>query len=386
MSTLPPTSPQEPTYRPAQPASAAPYGAQYSPHAQQTQHAQQTPQPAAAKSGGWGKRILLWIFLGLFVGSVVLNLLLLILLAGTLGIDEGMDQVVIEEGSASQTVAVFNIDGAIGDQTVDDFRRFHKIVAKDNSIKAVVLRVDSPGGTVSASDQIYHMMLDIRDNQKKPVLVSMGGVAASGGYYVAAPANKIYAEPTTITGSIGVISVWPVLKGLLDRNGIEVVTIRSRQAMGNKANENFWETPEGRTRKEVQDMLSTMHARFEQVVRQGRPQIFTQKVQVKARVVGDNGQVQEQTFEEIEPLNGKVYLAEEAKNKWKLVDEIGYLADTTREAARMARLDKPRVVQYKRHVGLFGLADAQGSPPPSISAETLDKLTAPRILMMWKVD
>src|SRR5205814_4153751 len=96
-------------------------------------------------------------------------------------------------------------------KALDDARR-------DNSIKAIVLRVDSPGGTAYASDAIWHAVEEAK--QKKPVVVSMGDVAASGGYYISCNANKIIAEPSTYTGSIGIFAGKPVMKGFYDWLGV----------------------------------------------------------------------------------------------------------------------------------------------------------------------
>ncbi|MDY6913073.1 MAG: S49 family peptidase, partial [Planctomycetota bacterium] len=215
----------------------------------------------------------------------------------------------------------------------------------------------------------------------KPVVVSMGGVAASGGYYIAAPAEKIYAEPTTSTGSIGVVAVWPVLKGLMDAHGVEMVTIRSPQARRWKAAENFWESPEQRTRRNVAEMLDRLHEQFADVVREGRGDKLTTR-EIKYTTKGGDGE--DVAFTEIEPLNGRVYLADEAR-QLGLIDEVGYLDDAAAAAAELASLTKPKTVRYVRaktlreHMGFSSL-------PAGLDVKLFDRMMTPRIMMVWKAE
>ena len=320
-----------------------------------------------------------WLGILLFCGSVLLNVILLTFWLLPMAQGGGLQSVALSEGASNQIVAVYTIEGTIGDETAAEFRNFHREVQSNRSIKAVVLRVNSPGGTVAASDEIYQMVKDIHESSGKPVVVSMGGVAASGGYYISAPAQRIVAEPTTITGSIGVIAVWPVLKDFFDSHGVKVMTIRSRQAVGNKATENYWEIPDQRTRKNVEDMLTTMHDRFAKVVQAGRPGLVTSKVTVPVKDGGEMTDVQE-----IKPLNGTVYLAEEAK-ELGLVDQIGYLSDAVQEAAKMARLSRPKEVHYVKAPSFRELMGVTQSTP-LVDPKTLDKLMTPQIMMLWKVD
>ncbi|MFH1036163.1 MAG: signal peptide peptidase SppA [Pseudomonadota bacterium] len=125
-------------------------------------------------------------------------------------------------------LGVLEIKGVISEsrpacEALDEFRR-------DDSVRAVVLRVDSPGGGVGASQEIYQEVK--RTAKVKPVVCSMGGVAASGGYYIAAPCTKIVANPGTITGSIGVISTFPNLEGLFEKLGLKLQTIKTGSLKG----------------------------------------------------------------------------------------------------------------------------------------------------------
>src|SRR5205814_8683159 len=116
-------------------------------------------------------------------------------------------------------------DGAYSDQITKTLRR----IQRDRNIRAVVLRIDSPGGGVTASDEIHNEVLRTRTQYNKPVVVSVGSLAASGGYYIAAAADRIIANPTSVTGSIGVITVLPNLKGLMEKVGVDATVLTTGQ-------------------------------------------------------------------------------------------------------------------------------------------------------------
>ena len=267
-----------------------------------------------------------------------------------------------------QTVAVYRIQGIIDGTASETFAAFADEVVRDGDIKAVLLRVESPGGTVSDSDRIHAQVKRIRDAGKK-VVVSMGGVAASGGYYVSAPADEIFAEPTTITGSIGVLMNWIVLEKALEHIGVEPVTIKSRRTADWKDEVSPFRGPTEPQREHLLSVLDEIQARFEQIVRDGRGD------RLRTRVVSET---------DTEPFNGKVYLAEEAK-RLGLIDSIGYQSEAVDRAARLAGLREPRVVRYKRRKSVFErLIGAESPPALGISAETLESLQTPRVLLMWK--
>ena len=338
--------------------------------------------PVRARTGTPLWKIILGVVIGLggVVGLWMLSVGVLIgVVAAMAGERETMGHHVLRDGDRDQIVAVFAVTDMIDEDSAAEFAIFRKHVEDVDRIKAVVVRVDTGGGGVSASDRIYRMVKSIRTKLGKPVLVSMGSVAASGGYYISAGANVIYAEPNTVTGSIGVISVWPVFKGLMEKYGVEIVTIRSDSSRRWKAAANFWEAPDERIRNDVREKLDAIHANFEGVVRSERSgKLVTRERKVQA--VDASGK--RIVVTETEPLNGQVYLADEAK-RFGLIDRIGYLTDATDEAASMAGLDKPQVVVYYRRPTLRETIGFQGNAA-QIDAKLLDKLTTPRILMLWK--
>lgn len=161
--------------------------------------------PAPKKKSGWR------IFWGLWLGlSVLANIVFFLMIIGLFGmLVTGSTDMITEKtvmgGERTQKIAVINIVGIIDSMTAADVTEQIKHAAKDKYVKAIILSVDSPGGTISGSDQIYNEILKYRNMNGKPVVAFMHNLAASGGYYVSVAAEEIVAEPTVITGSIGVI-------------------------------------------------------------------------------------------------------------------------------------------------------------------------------------
>jgi len=348
----------------------------------------QQPRPAyrpPRKSGGVWKVLLLVLLLLALVGSVVLNLVLLAGLAAGFDMPTGsMQTTALESGSADEQIAVYGVGSVLDSRAVAQFRSFYKAVAGNPNVQAVVLRVSSPGGGVTASDQICEMVKSLKARGKK-VVVSMGSVAASGGYYISAPADEIYAEPTTVTGSIGVIAWWVALGGTLDKIGAEPVVVKSSHAEPWKDAWGGFETPHDYQRKHIQDVLDQMQKRFEQVVSAGRGNRLSPRsneVTIPARDEGEPGR----TVTETEPFNGKIYLADDAVDLG-LVDKIGYQKDALDAAARLAGLTDRKVVRYSRRASLMEqLLQSRSEPSLTLDADLLDKVQTPRFMMIWKAE
>ena len=334
---------------------------------------------------GWLRRILRSAFLMLFVLSVILNGYLLLLvkvqMAGKLA------STVVQEGADDQVVALYTISGMINDEAADNFAAFETSVCRDANVKIVVLRVDSPGGGVGASDRISAMVEALKARRKIKVIVSMGAYATSGGYYISAPADEIFAEPTTITGAIGVIANWIVIKGTLDKIGAEPVVFRSSGARGWKDEISPFRKPDSRQRKHLQELLDGLHARFRNVVTQGRGKRLKPRKSEYMLEVTDakTGRQQMVPHSETEPFNGKVYLSGEAM-ELGMIDSIGYQSAAIVRAAKLASLDEPKVVHYQiRKWGLLGLLRGQSHPAVEFSPrKVLDELRSPRIELIWR--
>ena len=194
----------------------------------------------------------------------------------------------------------------------------------DERIRALLLRINSPGGTVTASDILYDEIRRFKEERNIPVVAQLMGVAASGGYYVALAADEIVAHPTTVTGSIGVIWTNVNFAGLMEKVGIEDQTITTGpfKDAGSMLRRM---TPDEHT--QLLSVLNDMFARFKQVVRNGRPEL-------------DPGQIDALA-------DGRIYSATQAL-KNGLIDRVGNLQEAVARAEARAGIDESRVVTYHR--------------------------------------
>lgn len=219
-------------------------------------------------------------------------------------------------------VALVEASGAIGEpQGVDAGKlvRQLKKCEKDDDVKAVVLRVDSPGGAVAPSQEIHDAVVHLK--AKKKVVVSMGSLAASGGYYISAPADRIYAEPGTLTGSIGVIFMHFNVRGLLDWAKVDETTLKSGRY---KDTMSPFRPIEDRDREEIQGISDDIYGQFVQAVAQGRG-----LPEAKVRELAE----------------GRIYTGRRAR-ELKLVDELGGVDDAIAAAWRLAGQSGEPRVQY----------------------------------------
>jgi protease-4 len=272
----------------------------------------------------------LWIVLGVVIILVIgacAGMAVLVSLATT---GEGMrlgDAVAIVrvEGvilTGSPPVGPFDGGGgAYSDQIVEHLEQ----AQKDSSVKAIVLRINSPGGSVVASDEIYQQMLKM----EKPIVVSMGELAASGGYYISAPADLVMANPATLTGSIGVITQIPNLEELMEKIGVEVVVVKS--GIHKDEGSPFREMTE--EEKAIwQAIIGETYDQFVAIVVEGRG-----LPEEKVREIAD----------------GRVYTGKQAMGLG-LVDELGNLPEAIDRAAELGGIEgKPRLVEYHRPPTLF---------------------------------
>lgn len=263
---------------------------------------------------------------------------------------------------ADDKIAIIAVDGVImeGDGYV---KRQIDRIRQDDDVKAVVLRIDSPGGTVTGSDYLFHHLRRLRDERKLPVVVSMGGMATSGGYYVAMAVGSqeraIFAEPTTTTGSIGVIVPHYDVSGLLAEHKVKddsVATHPRKQMLS------MTRSMSDEDRKLVEAYIADSFERFKAIVREGRPAY----------------QKDPKKLDEL--ATGQIFTATQAKANG-LVDEIGFVEEAIQRAAELAKLpanlEDVRVVEYERP---FDLGDElglmQGRSPDPLS--NLLDLSAPR--------
>ncbi len=226
-----------------------------------------------------------------------------------------------------EKVALVRIEGPIVDskEILEELKRYER----DSSVKAIVLRVDSPGGAVAPSQEIYEQIKKLK--QKKPVVVSMGSVAASGGYYVSAAATKIFASPGTVTGSIGVIMEIPNLKGLLEKLGIKTEVIKSGK---HKDLASVFRGIGEEERKILQEVLRDVHEQFIRAVAEGRGLPYERVKEI---------------------ADGRIFTGRQAK-ELGLIDQLGNLQDAITEAARLGGIKgEPKVIQKKERVSILDL-------------------------------
>ena len=287
--------------------------------------------------------------------------------------DDNINQLTLEDmanvpGSKEdgERIAVYYAFGDIVDsETANALSSSHSIVAtevckdleelmNDDKVKAVVLRVNSPGGSAYASEQIWRAVQNLK--AKKPVVVSMGGYAASGGYYISCGANYIYSEPTTITGSIGIFGMFPDFSGLLtDKLGVKFDQVKTNK------HADFGTMSRPFNADEM--------ALLEQYIGRGY-ELFRSRV-------ADGRKMSTDQVEEI--AQGRVWLGNDAL-KVKLVDGIGSLDDAVKKAAKLAKVDKFYVANYPDQPSWFesltGSLDS-GSYLDKEMRETLGEYYAP---------
>jgi len=239
-----------------------------------------------------------------------------------------------------QDWALTTTDNAYSESIIQRLER----AQKDPSVKAVVLRVNSPGGGIVATDEIYTALKELG----KPIVVSMGETAASGGYYVSCAAEKIVANPVTLTGSIGVISTVPNFERLLDKIGIEMLVIKSG-AMKDELSP--YREPTEDEIAHWQGITNEAYERFLEVVAEGRDLDLEE-----ARELAD----------------GRVYTGQQALDLG-LIDDLGNLSDAIDVAAELAGIEsEPRIIEYQRAPNLMEILLSGLSPlPDRISIDDL---------------
>ena len=315
------------------------------------------------------KKTSIWRIFGriIFVLSVLGNIILVMLLIGFAAIFvTGQRQVLLEEvieaGPRENKIVVVNMGGILDAQESRKVCKQIKTAGKDKNVKAIILRVDSPGGTVSASDQIHNEIQKFRSSGK-PAVAFMQRIAASGGYYTSVACEKIIAEPTTITGSIGVIMQHFVFQELFENKlGIQPVTFKS----GAKKDWPNLFAPVTEEQKQYLEerLMEPAYNRFVELVVEGREML---------------------TLNDVERLaDGGIFSAEQALTE-KLIDRIGYLDDAIELTKELANIDAAHVVEYQEPFSLSNLLSSQSKTLFQIDRNTLHELTAPQLLYLWSI-
>jgi protease-4 len=273
------------------------------------------------------KTVVVLVVVGAVLVTVVLGLMLAFFVAGSVSEGSGLK-------SWGKGLGYTEIKGAIVDAT--ETVRQLKALEHNSQVKGILIRVDSPGGVTSPSHEIYEEIRRIRDDGT-PVIVSMGSLAASGGYYVSAPATRIVANPQTLTGSIGVIMEFPVLKGTMEKIGVKVEVVKSR------------------VHKDIgspfRDMTDQDRELLQGVVTDAYDQ-FVSIVSTERKIPEDSVRA----FADGRVMTGRQALA------LGLVDTLGTLEDAKRIAASLCGIEgEPRLIRPSRRLKSWALELLEGT-------------------------
>ncbi len=252
---------------------------------------------------------------------------------------EGRNKILLVEVSGILTSAK---PGGVLDRFFDRLSlpaRFKEELAKaedDEAVKAIVLRINTPGGTVTASDILYHEIQGLKKTREIPVIASIMDLGTSGGYYVAMAADQVVAHPSSVTGSLGVIMLTLNASGLMEKIGVRADAVKSgpHKDMGSP-----FRTMTERDRAIFQSVIDNFYDRFLRVIEQGRPNLKSETIRQLA--------------------DGRIYSAAQAQDHG-LVDVIGYVDDAIELAKKKAGIEEAQVVMYHRAGGYHPNIYAQG--------------------------
>lgn len=301
----------------------------------------------------------------MFLALGLLAVLALILLAGlgriasrvvSIGATDGQEEgpelreVVLENNRASDKLAVVDIQGLIGDvylgggdyDLAELVRHQLKQAERDRGIKGVVLRIDSPGGEVLAADEISRYITDFQKKTGKPVVASMGSLAASGGYYVAAPCRWIVAHELTLTGSIGVLMHGYNYRGLMNKVGVRPEVYKSGRFKDMMSPDRADEDIHPAERKMLQALVDEAFDRFKNVVADGRNNA--------SRLNSSEGRALATNW--VEHADGRVLSGKQAFDLG-FVDELGNFRVAVARARKLAGVDRANLVQFRPPADLF---------------------------------
>lgn len=316
------------------------------------------------------KRFSGWrVFWGLlFTLSVLANVGLFLLLVGMVAFvatghtGRFYEEAVVREGPSGTKIVLVNLEGVIDGQQADNVYRQLKAAGEDDSVRALIVRVNSPGGTISGSDRIYAEIRRYRDETGQPVVAFMEGVAASGGYYASVACDRIMAEPTALTGSIGVVMSYFVFQDLLENKlGVQPIFLT-------KGDKKDWPSSFRTPKQEELDyidrrLLDPAYERFVSIVQEGRTGTLA--------------------AEEVRRLaDGSIYGAAQALEE-KLIDQIGYLDDAIGVAKSLAGIAAAQVVEYRQPFSFRDILSVKSANAKLLSRTTLYELSTPQVLYMW---
>ena len=285
-----------------------------------------------------------------------------------------LQEITVEHNRAANKIAVIPIEGIITSAAADGggYSLPHliedqlKLAGKDDSVKAVILKVNSPGGEVLASDDIYAAIAQFQNEHKKPVVASMGSLAASGGYYVSAPCRWIVANELTITGSIGVIMHGYNYRGLMNKVGVRPLVYKSGRFKDMLSGEKDLDSLTPAEKEDLEEengmvnkMINETFDRFKSVVAEGRKTAHNRNENNKDGAMGRGLSSDWAKLADGRVLSGKEAFAN------GFVDELGNWRTAVRRAQKLAGIDKADLVTYQvpfslgNLLGLLGKSDVK---------------------------
>ncbi len=334
----------------------------------------------------WVISSIVLIILLTFSGLLNLVLGLMVAALGTSGIESNLSQKKVvqtlgeslnEKDEINSQILVINLKGVITGQDIwsqssiipEHIEKQLLQAKKDSKIKAVILKITSPGGEITASDKIYQAVLEFREKTKKPVLAYFDTLAASGGYYIAVATDEIIAHPTCITGSIGVIfSFFQFHELMKEKLGIQYTVIKSGP---NKDAGSFARALTEEEKKIFQSMIDEMYERFLEVVTKGRPEL--------AKLSRE---------ELVSIADGRIYTAKQALS-FNLVDSVDYWNKALERAKVLANISEDEIVQvvtYQQTPSLFQELFGSKTQKPSLVQECssiIEEYTRPNMYYLW---
>jgi protease-4 len=313
----------------------------------------------------------------LLIFSLTLNLIL-----GTLFITESIskpsffafNEVCFDNCESKNKIAVIDINGTVlfrendvnifapGRITAEDIAQQIKQAAEDMNVKAIILNINSPGGSITASDFLYNEILSAKEAGKK-IVTHFKDVGASGAYYISAPSNSIIASPTALTGSIGVIIETINIGGLFEKIGLKDIVFKSGE---HKDLLSYTREPTDEEKEILQNIVDESQARFLEIITKNRG-IPSKNLEIIS--------------------DGRVLTAKQAK-ELNLIDELGYLNSAVNKAKELADIKEAALTQYKQPFSWEQLFGGLGVKlkGESIISELKNSLysSQPRIMYLWK--
>lgn len=264
-----------------------------------------------------------------------------------------------DDVQTTDRVAVVHVGTVMVEGLIDDAIDQMDMAVSDPRVKAVVVRIDSPGGTLTASEDLHRRLMEIRDGKgpkdgrtQRVLVSSIGPIAASGGYYIAAPSHSIFAENSSQTGSIGVFVSFPTLEGLAKQYGFGMTLVKQGEI---KDSGSPFRAMSPKEKQVWQDIVDDGYRQFLQVVEEGRPQLkgkLLEPMKMKALRAGPTGADGLAEYTRYR-ADGGLWTAKQAKEVG-LIDMLGSLDDAIDEAIQKAGLPKDTlVVEYDRPAGLL---------------------------------